>query len=417
VTFAVVVTDTVLAGETWPMTVNRVDVATGLPVLGYDTSFSITAINAWSGEARPDTSLAPAGNLSFVHGTTVSGAAELQNQTYDRAETIYLRVSDGIGADIMSQAITVLPAPASAFTLDLIAGEGAKLDKALRPGEEILAVVQAMDRSGNPAAGATVVFRVVDGTGILNSGTTDVVTTTTDANGQATQIVSVAEYCDQNVVLEVVVDDLEPLRVISAVDGPPTTDIDMTGVANTYEDGWYISFDTLINLEAVAGVEGESTLIYYDLDEADGLTPTTLFEGEFALEDYLESVSGLHTLRFYAVEAESGVRSRVETINLYTTTQLTSVKPITNRPNPFRAGAEETVILFNPPQGGTVNIIIYDLYGAVVLSSTEEVLGGQTNQYIWDGRNGSGNVVGNGGYICRITGTGFEFRRKIAVVK
>lgn len=417
VTFAITVPDTVLAGEPWPVTVNRVDIGTGLPVLGYDTNFRIEAVNAWSGVARPDTTLSPAGNLSFIHGQTVGGTAYLQNQTYDRAETIYLRVSDDEGGNVLSSAVTVRPAPASAFTLVLERTGDQKLDKALRPGEEIQAVVVAVDRSGNAAANATVVFRVIDGTGILGSGTTDVITSRTDLQGRAIQTVGVAEYCDQNVILEVLVDDLEPMQVISAVDGPPTTDIDMTGVAMVYEDGWYISFDTLINLAAVAGIEGESTLIYFDLDGADGLSPTTPYDGEFTLADNLEEVSGLHVLRYYAVEAESGVRSRIVTLNLYTTTQLTSAKPISNRPNPFRAGSDETIILFNPPRGGTANLTIYDLYGAVVLSSTVEVLPGQTNQFVWDGRNGSGNVVGNGGYICRVVGSGYEFRRKIAVVK
>jgi flagellar hook assembly protein FlgD len=75
------------------------------------------------------------------------------------------------------------------------------------------------------------------------------------------------------------------------------------------------------------------------------------------------------------------------------------------------------VVLFQSTVNGPVNVTIYDLYGDLVHSDQIAVSSGVTEQYVWDGRNGNGRVVGNGGYICRIHGGGMDLRRKIAVVK
>jgi flagellar hook assembly protein FlgD len=64
-----------------------------------------------------------------------------------------------------------------------------------------------------------------------------------------------------------------------------------------------------------------------------------------------------------------------------------------------------------------VTITIYDLFGSVVMQGHMEAIADQTNAFVWNGRNGKDNVVANGGYIARITGSGFDYRRKIAVVK
>ena len=70
-----------------------------------------------------------------------------------------------------------------------------------------------------------------------------------------------------------------------------------------------------------------------------------------------------------------------------------------------------------PSVSGNVTIALYDLYGALVRSEQKQVTAGTQATWDWDGRNGKDQVVGNGGYICRITGDGMELRRKIAVVK
>nr|NIM03322.1 T9SS type A sorting domain-containing protein [bacterium]NIO18578.1 T9SS type A sorting domain-containing protein [bacterium]NIO73589.1 T9SS type A sorting domain-containing protein [bacterium] len=93
-----------------------------------------------------------------------------------------------------------------------------------------------------------------------------------------------------------------------------------------------------------------------------------------------------------------------------------------NRPNPFRAGKEETLIEYDLEQPSNVTITIYDLLGHQVWQEnyrSGENGGAGTNSVPWDGRNLSGKVVANGGYICRIwvEKEKRDMLRKIAVAK
>jgi flagellar hook assembly protein FlgD len=125
---------------------------------------------------------------------------------------------------------------------------------------------------------------------------------------------------------------------------------------------------------------------------------------------------GTHVLRFYAEET-SGVTGSVQTVTLYTATDMDTDREITNRPNPFNPRDGATMIMFRPNQTGVVNLTLYDLYGDVVYSDQIDVSAGELVQYPWQGVNGNGRVVANGGYICRIHGSGLDLRRKIGVVK
>jgi len=95
---------------------------------------------------------------------------------------------------------------------------------------------------------------------------------------------------------------------------------------------------------------------------------------------------------------------------------------VRNRPNPFRAGKEETLIEYNLKQPSNVTITIYDLLGQRVWRKSYragENGGREMNSVPWDGRNLSGEVVANGGYICRIwvEKEKRHMLRKIAVAK
>jgi len=95
---------------------------------------------------------------------------------------------------------------------------------------------------------------------------------------------------------------------------------------------------------------------------------------------------------------------------------------VRNRPNPFRAGKEETLIEYNLKQPSNVTITIYDLLGQEVWRKSYEVGengGREDNSVPWDGKNLSGKVVANGGYVCRIwvERENKYIMRKIAVAK
>jgi len=416
VTYAIVAPDTVTAGEPWPLEIRRVDVNTGLQVTGFDQTFTLSAINAWSGEARPDPQLTPAGNLRYTFGTTVEGTALLPDQVYDRAESIYLRVTDAEGGDVLSHLITVRSAAAQSFAVELREVDGSPLSRPLRPGDRAVVHVLARDGVGNPADGAAVAFRVLDGDGGFDPAGADTAGAVTGVDGTAEAVLQVDPFGVRDLLVEVQAAAITPQQAVVAVAGPPATSIALDGVSEAYGEGLYVSDDTEISLTAVAGVPEMGVQILFDLDSADGLLPQTAYSGPFTLADLYPDHTGRILLRYRAVE-DGGVSEQTHEVVLYATRALTTSKPISNRPNPFRAGSENTIILFHPPRSGTATLVIYDLYGTKVLTERMDAEGGRTNQFVWDGRNGRGDVVANGGYVCRITGPGYDLRRKIAVVK
>jgi hypothetical protein len=111
-----------------------------------------------------------------------------------------------------------------------------------------------------------------------------------------------------------------------------------------------------------------------------------------------------------------------------TTVNVSLVDPstgISNYPNPFRAGVENTNISFLLNEAVDVNMKIYDLFGGLVYEKTytkeeiETIIQNSGNMVTlqWDGKNNRGKVVGNGGYICYITAGAEKYTRKIAVRK
>ncbi|HUV37661.1 MAG TPA: Ig-like domain-containing protein [Patescibacteria group bacterium] len=96
-----------------------------------------------------------------------------------------------------------------------------------------------------------------------------------------------------------------------------------------------------------------------------------------------------------------------------------------NYPNPFRAGSESTRISYFLTQDTNVRIDIYDLMGVHVWSKDiaagepggAGAEGGTACDVEWDGRNGNGEVVRNGVYICRIQAGSKSATFKIAVAK
>ncbi|MDZ7860211.1 MAG: Ig-like domain-containing protein [Candidatus Krumholzibacteriota bacterium] len=96
-----------------------------------------------------------------------------------------------------------------------------------------------------------------------------------------------------------------------------------------------------------------------------------------------------------------------------------------NYPNPFRAGSEETQIAYFLTENSDVQIRIYDYTGELVWSKDIASGGvgatGSTDKIYhstpWDGRNGRGNIVRNGVYICKITAGSNSAIFKIGVAK
>ncbi|MDD3642229.1 MAG: hypothetical protein PHQ19_02035, partial [Candidatus Krumholzibacteria bacterium] len=96
-----------------------------------------------------------------------------------------------------------------------------------------------------------------------------------------------------------------------------------------------------------------------------------------------------------------------------------------NYPNPFRAGSETTRIAYFLTEDSSVRIRIFDFTGRLVW--TKEIPAGGTGgtgvpegtwwEIEWDGRNGVGEVVRNGVYVCIVEAGGRSAQFKMAVAK
>jgi hypothetical protein len=99
---------------------------------------------------------------------------------------------------------------------------------------------------------------------------------------------------------------------------------------------------------------------------------------------------------------------------------------MTNYPNPFHPPAQGTTLAWKLDDHANVTLRIYTLGGALVLRKTfDRASQGGTaglNEWIWDGRNGDGELVASGTYnaFLEAQGTGetlHVIRRRLAVVR
>ena len=98
----------------------------------------------------------------------------------------------------------------------------------------------------------------------------------------------------------------------------------------------------------------------------------------------------------------------------------------TNFPNPFHAGSEGTTIAYKLDDLATVTLRVFTNTGSLVRRVVFDrgMPGGNpgSNEWVWDGRNGKGEVVASGGYVVLIEAQGqgstlHVIRRKVAVVR
>ncbi len=92
-----------------------------------------------------------------------------------------------------------------------------------------------------------------------------------------------------------------------------------------------------------------------------------------------------------------------------------------NYPNPFRAGTQSTRITYLLDQPSDVTIKVYSMTGELVWeeSISRSDPGGQAGaqEAEWDGRNGNGEVVRNGVYVCVLNAGSKSAKFRIAVAK
>lgn len=126
---------------------------------------------------------------------------------------------------------------------------------------------------------------------------------------------------------------------------------------------------------------------------------------------------GEHTINYRYVD-EGGRPGYEYTANIYISPIQT--EKLINFPNPFNP-MEGTIIQYYLTLPADVHIQIYNLFGELVWMREIPAGPKETQQIPWNGRNGDGEVVGNGSYICRVIikypSGDVVMSRKIGVVK
>jgi len=192
--------------------------------------------------------------------------------------------------------------------------------------------------------------------------------------------------------------------------GTPVTIMKLDGVYNEINGALYLRNSTTVSILSTSPIVAETIL--YRVDGGDW----KIYKGPFVLSP------GVRTVEYYGIDKYGHMEEVNKSKTIYVSFFSDGVDGVRNRPNPFRAGKEETLIEYNLSNPSNVTITIYDLLGQEVWRENYrqgENGGSKVNSVPWNGRNLSGEVVANGGYICRIW-IETEKRhmvRKIAVAK
>jgi hypothetical protein len=83
-------------------------------------------------------------------------------------------------------------------------------------------------------------------------------------------------------------------------------------------------------------------------------------------------------------------------------------------PNPFNP---TTVISYNLPQAGFVNLKVYDLMGREIRNLSSGFENAGMNSAMWDAKDNQGNIVSSGVYIYRLEAAGQAQSNKLILLK
>jgi hypothetical protein len=132
--------------------------------------------------------------------------------------------------------------------------------------------------------------------------------------------------------------------------------------------------------------------------------------------------SGGFKLSYALLDAEGGGHSLILT-GASVTAKSSSVLDAHSYPNPFVPSRQPATLSYSLPESSPVDIEIFDLLGKRVRhwsfseGSSETQPGIHDGDVLWDGRNGLGQPVRNGVYLCRVRAAGGEIYFRIAVTR
>ena len=396
VTYLVETPTTAVVGPpaTFTVSLRLVDTATGQLVTSDDRSFGMVALNHNTGE--PGT-----GSLSLTSGSTTGGLCDLE-LSYSASEAIYLSITDDRGVAVFSDPIQVAPGPPNNLQVTSSHDE-------LEVGHTANVTATVRDLFGNLVVNQVVSFALLAGDAVLGADSV-----LTGSLGTATTTVAVPAGGREDVRLRVGVAGLPDRLLDIVVIGPPLTEIVLDGTAVEAHGAVVVTPETVFQLNSSSAIGLHQ--IYYGVDLGPEDLPQAVYTAPLAFDDLVIAATGRHTISFFAEDIH-GNRENVQSLEIMLGAELAAGKHISNRPNPFRAGREETLILFRARASGVAEVELYDLFGRLVWHRSLDVSAGAVHQVPWNGRNGRGEVVGNGGYVCVVRTGGTILKRKIAVLK
>ncbi|MBA7465966.1 hypothetical protein ES707_01138 [subsurface metagenome] len=407
------ITSTVLGARTidpFKLIIELVDPETGDPKSGANNTFIITACTV-GGEDAP-------GKWTKVGGASAlnNGQAEIWVR-YDTVGKIYFRVTDDFGR------------PAAYTDVIDIRPVGLRYDLEapgkVEAGKEFLFTVKLIDTGGGKVVTpkeyesyryvTLVAYSFPD----ENLAERELKIKSLDLEGGEKTILQsynlaheiYIEATDAKTYNHPVTSNPPNRSGVIEVIGTPKTVLKLDGTYNETNDALYSRSSTLISIMCTSDIVAE-TILYRD----NGAGWKTYVE-PFALSP------GAHTIEYYGIDKYDHKEEINQSKTIYVSFFSAGADGVSNRPNPFRAGRQNTLIEYNLKEPSNVTITIYDLFGQEVWHKTYPAgeKGGEkdSNSVIWDGRNLSGEVVGNGGYICRvwIDREKRHMLRKIAVAK
>jgi len=401
------ITSTVAGARTidsFRLTVELVDPGTGLPKSGANNWFNLTACTV-------DCKDAP-GKWTKMGGSSAldNGQAEIW-VSYDTVGTIRFKVSDDFGRPpAYTEPIEIRPL-GLCYELDapakVEAGKEFSLTvKLIDTGAGNLVTPTKYDRKGTLVAYSSIHGTPAEGelkvkSLYLKGGTI----TVSQSYNLAHEIY--IEASDAQVYTPVAetgrTGDIEVI-------GAPETVLKFDGVYNEINGSVYLRGSTLISVISTSDIVAE-TILYRDNGGNWGtyVEPFTLSKGA-------------HIVEYYGIDKYGHKEEVNRSEPIYVSFVNEGADGVSNRPNPFKAGKEPTLIEYNLKEPSNVTITVYDIFGQEVWreSYKEGDNGGRkVNSVPWDGRNLSGKVVANGGYICRvwIESEKRHMLRKIAVAK
>lgn len=409
--YQITVPTSAIFGVPFSLQVTRIDNATGLPVVRLrNLTFSAFDQN--------NVPITPPERID-VTSATMNLSPQAWSQTFHdpdefvTSRNIYFLMQSNLDGDNLSYLSNLSttsivmffhPGPAASLTMTissplLFQGGTATLNATVRDGIE-----------GHRIQGENVNFSITQGTGTLTPPSA-----VTNSSGVA------------QTVLQTNLAQISQIYVIKGQDGvltatvtvtlalPPVAMLTTSGQAITTSSDQVLRIKDSTSLGITAASVVGISAIWYQVDNG----PYTIYTSTFTLP------VGLHTLHFYAIDGASPTPDvgpvQVQQVQVSITANGTG--SLLNYPNPFHAGRESTLLEYTLVSPAGLRLRIYNLLGQLVyqreISQGSAGTAAGLNDLEWDGHNGNGNVVANGGYIAVLDNheTGERLTRKIAVVK